>query len=217
MRIKNSQQDIIIELSSNIKNVGLKISGGADSAIVGYILSKYVVTERPDIKIVPITVQQTKKYNIIFAKRIIEFYKKEFGDIFLDHYTDISFKTDFCTVQEKLMKHLYERNIINFHFTGLSLNPPAGVIESITNYAGLIEPPDRVRTGTLKPTYGMKHCSPLINIDKKGISELYRDLNLLDTLFPLTRSCSADTDDFSRHCGLCWFCAERFWAFNRYD
>ena len=219
MLIKNSQQDIEINLPPTIKKVGLKISGGADSAIVGYMLSKYVATERPDIKIIPITVQQIgKNYQLIFAKRIIEFYKTEFGDIFLEHYTDISFEEDtYCTVQEKLIKHLYTENIIDFHFTGLSLNPPADVIESMINYTGWAEPADRVRTGKLKSIYEKTSCSLLINIDKKGIAELYRDLNVLDTLFPLTRSCSMFTDNFSSYCKICWHCAERLYGFGSYD
>jgi 7-cyano-7-deazaguanine synthase in queuosine biosynthesis len=219
MLIKNSQQNIEINLPSHVKKVGLKISGGADSAIVGYMLSKYVVTERPDIKIIPITVQQVgKNYQLIYAKKIIEFYKKEFGDIFSEHYTDISFEEKtYVTTQEKLMAHLYTENIIDAHFTGLSLNPPADIITSMMTYTGWSEPTDRVRTGKLKPIYEKTGCSPLINIDKKGIAELYQDLSVLDTLFPLTRSCSAFTDDFSQHCEKCWHCAERFYGFSRYD
>ena len=40
MIFKNSQQDINIEEPIPIKTVSLKISGGADSAIVGYMMCK---------------------------------------------------------------------------------------------------------------------------------------------------------------------------------
>ncbi len=87
MLIKNSQQDIVIDLPADIKTVGLKISGGVDSAITGYILTKYIHEERPDIKIQPMTVNQVgKAYQIKFAKHIIEFYKKEFGNYFFRTY-----------------------------------------------------------------------------------------------------------------------------------
>jgi 7-cyano-7-deazaguanine synthase in queuosine biosynthesis len=216
MLIKNSQQNIEISLPLHVKKVGLKISGGADSAIVGYMLSKYVATERPDIKIIPITVQQVgKNFQLTFAKKIIEFYKKEFGDIFSEHYTDISFEAEtYDTTQEKLMAYLYTENIIDVHFNGLSLNPSADIITSMMTYTGWSEPADRIRTGKLKPIYEKTRCSPLINIDKKGIAELYQNLSVLDTLFPLTRSCSAFTDDFSQHCEKCWHCTERFYGFG---
>ena len=54
-----------------------------------------------------------------------------------------------------------------------------------------------------------------INIDKKGVAELYDYFGLMDTLFPLTRSCEDWTDDFSAHCGKCWFCLERLWGFGK--
>ena len=43
MIIKNSQQDIVIDTTK--KRIGVKISGGADSAIVMYMVSKYVAEE----------------------------------------------------------------------------------------------------------------------------------------------------------------------------
>ena len=219
MLINNSQQDIEISLPAHIKKVGLKISGGADSAIVGYMLSKYVVTKRPDIKIIPITVQQIgKNYQLIYAKKIIEFYKTEFGDIFLEHYTDISFEKDtYIATQEKLMKHLYTENIIDFHFIGLTSNPPLDSIPESIYSSRQTAPPDRNRTKNLKPIYNGTRCAPLINIDKKGVAELYQTLGVIDTLFPLTRSCEILTDNFSKHCERCWFCAERFYGFGRYE
>ena len=218
MLIKNSQQNILLDLPSNVNNVGLRLSGGTDSAIVGYILSKYIIEERPDIKIVPITIVQVgKAYQLIFAKRIVEFYKKEFGDIFLDHYSAVSNdKTQYSLSQTALQKSLYKKNIINFHFTGITLNPPAGVIPESTHSPGWTEPEDRIRTGNLKPTYDKNRCSPLVNIDKKGVAELYHTLGVINTLFPLTRSCEKQTEDFSKHCEQCWFCAERFYGFGRY-
>jgi 7-cyano-7-deazaguanine synthase in queuosine biosynthesis len=219
MLIENSQQNIEINLPRYVKRVGLKISGGADSAIVGYMLSKYVVTERPDIKIIPITVQQVgKNYQLIFAKNVIEFYKKEFGNIFLEHVTDISLtKETYAITQEKLLSHLYEKKRINFHFSGLTLNPPPELIQTTKNDSYFIAPLDRIRTDTFKLVYAGTRCIPLINIDKKGVAELYNTLGLMDTLFPLTRSCEKFTDNFLKHCEECWHCAERFYGFGRYE
>ena len=45
MIIKNSQQDIHIVEDESTTTLGYKVSGGADSAIVGYMLSKFVVEE----------------------------------------------------------------------------------------------------------------------------------------------------------------------------
>jgi hypothetical protein len=215
MLIKNSQQDIVIDLPADVKTVGLKISGGVDSAITGYILTKYIHEERPDIKIQPMTVNQVgKAYQIKFAKHIIEFYKKEFGNYFLEHITGISKveETDYIAEQDKLMTELYKNKIIQVHFIGLTKNPPPGLLQA--NYG--IEPPDRIRQDELHPVKSYRSYRPLVNIDKKGVAELYDILGVRDTLFPLTRSCSAYTEDFTYHCGQCWFCAERFYGFKKY-
>ena len=70
MIFKNSQQDVLIEEPQEVKVVGLKISGGADSAIVGYMLGKYVAEERPDIKIIPMTtIHPAKPFQEIYSKK----------------------------------------------------------------------------------------------------------------------------------------------------
>ena len=58
--------------------------------------------------------------------------------------------------------------------------------------------------------------SPFVNKDKKTIFQIYQDLNLLETLFPLTRSCETTRlKNFRGHCGECWWCKERMWGFGR--
>ena len=49
---------------------------------------------------------------------------------------------------------------------------------------------------------------------KKDIANLYIEHNLLEKLFPITTSCES-LDNVTEHCGECWWCKERQWAFNR--
>jgi hypothetical protein len=58
--------------------------------------------------------------------------------------------------------------------------------------------------------------SPLTNVNKKKVFEMYQSLEILDTIYPITRSCESLTLT-QGHCGVCWWCEERFWAFNRYS
>jgi len=218
MLIENSQQDIIIDLPQEVTTVGLKISGGADSSITGYMLSKYVKEERPDIKIIPVTIDQVgKAFQVKFAKRIIKYFKQEFGDIFLNHVTGISNDemAEYASTQQEIMDRLYDENKIQKHFVGLTKNPDPKDIKGIED--GCYEPPDRIRQTELKSTVAGNCYRPFINIDKKGVAEVYNKLGLMDTLFPLTRSCEEYTDNFDSHCGKCWFCAERFYGFGRLD
>jgi Queuosine biosynthesis protein QueC len=55
--------------------------------------------------------------------------------------------------------------------------------------------------------------NPMINHTKQGIATLYKTLNVEKDLFPVTRSCEDDSN-ISGHCGNCWWCKERLWAFG---
>ena len=54
---------------------------------------------------------------------------------------------------------------------------------------------------------------PLFNDNKKDIAKLYNALSVRDNLLPVTRSCEND-DHIQSHCGNCWWCHERIWAFG---
>ena len=67
---------------------------------------------------------------------------------------------------------------------------------------------------------------PFINEDKRYVANLYKQYNLLETLFPLTASCiaqkgevlsSGKVHDFSEPCRECFWCNEKHWAFGMYD
>jgi hypothetical protein len=214
MIIKNSQQDIMIDLDRDVARVGIKMSGGADSSLLAYILAMYVSKERPDIQVIPITVVHTKKpYQLLYAKRVIDFIENVFGKIFSDHLTDTCDSTStYSSTQDNLMVKAYNENIIDVHFFGGNALPPMDVVRSFKDELTV---PEREKTSIPHPTKYLTSYRPFINIDKRGIAETYQTLNLIDTLYPITRSCEAYTHDFSQHCGECWWCEERLWGFGK--
>lgn len=70
----------------------------------------------------------------------------------------------------------------------------------------------------VRPVYspGGKFHFPFFNIHKQDIRDIYLELGIRDTLFPLTRSCDSLTL-LEGHCGDCWACEERFWGFGSYS
>ena len=62
----------------------------------------------------------------------------------------------------------------------------------------------------------IKKLSPLkiFNFDKKELAQIYKEYDLLDTLFPVTRSCEG-WQNITGHCGKCWWCEERMWGFGK--
>lgn len=220
MFIKNSQQDIDFKIDPQFNKVGIKISGGADSAIICYMLSKYKATERPEITIHPITaVNILKPYQLIFSKKVIEFCEKEFDIKFSEHlYCDpVMEGPELQAAQDRLLNDAFDSGVIDCHVSGINCNPPIEVcnsfIEAIVDERAF----ERDRTDELKSVMpGYRSYRPFANLDKKGIKELYDHFNLMDTLFPITKSCEAKTYDWSTpHCGTCWWCHERYWGFGR--
>jgi hypothetical protein len=228
MIIKNSQQDVNIEEPIHVKKVSRKISGGADSAIVGYMLSKYVAEERPDIKIFPLTTNHPKKpYQGVYASRIINFYKEIFGEhIFGKHYINtvdvMDTNEDYINAQTTNMEKAYKNEKIQRNYSGITSNPPLDIIDTFRKPNGkLIKGPVDDRNGKDFPVYKNYSWKHLANIDKKGVAELYETLGVMETLFPLTRSCEAYAHEshynIDKHCEKCWFCMERFWGFDHYE
>lgn len=237
MIINTTQGNIEFNLPTTIKNVGIRLSGGCDSAIIGYLLAKYVKEERPDISLVAISLDVNQKsFQILFAKKVIEFIENEFNIKFKAHHTGwIEDQAASGNDQVALCDDLLNRKEIDCYYTGLTRNPPMEEMKlftsivnglDITNNSGLTI---RTHAGD-KPTAG-GHCYfPLINIDKRGVAELYEIFGLTDRLFPLTRSCefiaAGPSQDptyltykrFESHCeDHCWQCNERFWGFGRYE
>ena len=64
-----------------------------------------------------------------------------------------------------------------------------------------------------------------MQVDKRMIAHLYKHFNVLEELLPHTRSCEWH-EGFENngvivpnpkdgHCGECWWCRERKWAFGK--
>lgn len=214
-----SQQQIELVVPPSIKKIGIKISGGADSALVCYMFSLLKRFEHPEIELIPITcIASSKPYQEIFSKRILSAICDRIGIDFGPHYLTTAVTgtrevgtPDYIVKQTQLVDDLFERTIIEGLASGITANPPSG---AVSEYGGPID--DRTKIpGQLKPVFNVRSWVPLINIDKSGVSEFYSDLDLMAWLFPLTRSCEKHTHDFSHHCGECWFCKERLWGFSR--
>jgi hypothetical protein len=57
---------------------------------------------------------------------------------------------------------------------------------------------------------------PLFNHNKKDVASLYRLLQVEKELLPVTRSCENDHHTMS-HCKQCWWCYERKWGFGYFE
>lgn len=217
LTVVTSQGNVTIDPPSS--RVGVKLSGGADSSIIAYMLALYKKQYR-DIDLIAITaVNAAKPWQDFFARRVVDFIERDLGVKFADHVipdqrADPNAYTQF---QEEMMKSLYAAGTVDCHYNGINLNPPVN-LDTLGKFTYAKE---RDPDGTVKQTVNKKgnKFAPLANIDKRGVAEIYRQYGLMDSLFPLTRSCEnafvAYTDP---HCASeCWWCLERQWGFGRLE
>lgn len=241
LSVQTSQGEVVIDLPDSYKNVGIKMSGGADSSIIAYMLFKLVKEQRPDITLHAITMNHPEKaFQVPFAKQVIEWLENHFGIKIGSHSVSLgTMYGDYSDDQEILMHQAYKLYDLDCHFLGVTCNPfdyqthPTLVekwkfrdIERDNSFSptqkGLVSDGNAYQP-TAKIVYLMPDNAnqpvdsirPFHSVDKKAVAEIYQHFRLMDTLFPLTRSCEKETTDFSQHCGKCWWCGEREYGFGR--
>lgn len=222
MIVPTTQGDVIIDVANfgtlplleTVNNVGIRLSGGADSAILAYMLAIYKRDYRPHLKLHPVTcVNPTKPYQEIFAKQVMAKITELTGVEFDEHHVEYLKGIDYREEQGIFSTRLYSENKLDVQYMGETMNPPLEV-EADWDIDGAGR--DKSRDGIGTTHVPVTKYRPFRNINKKAVAELYEYFGVLETLFPLTRSCEIHTLDFSKHCDRCWFCFERKWGFGRY-
>lgn len=197
---------------------GICVSGGADSSILLYILLKnsidplYIFTLAKDLNgrataitsanVIEKCIQLSNNSNVIHHV----YYKPT-----QDNSQLFSVPTEF-----------YNKDIIKGFYTGLTKNPPKDIGDSFCG-ADLNTEHNSRNPLIVKDTEHTTICglnakvfTPFINIDKRRIADMYKELWLMDNLYPLTRSCEVvDRLQYYDHCGICWWCKERIWGFGK--
>ena len=77
---------------------------------------------------------------------------------------------------------------------------------------------DRGNTQKLSDYKGQKLISVQPLKDKLDTAAAYRYYDVVDSLYPITYSCESDYKirlNNLKHCGKCFFCLERWYAFGR--
>jgi len=192
-------------------NAGIMLSGGADSAVLFYILMKYSKTP---IKVYTLASAEKFRANIDVTKRLIDYCMREFDVKQLVHHIQyepaqteqVLFRDAVKDVTEQKIKVLY---------TAITKCPPREVTDGFKEKNTVAEERDPSKQ---HPEYifARKIYRPFYNLDKADIKNLYDELGILDTVFPLSRSCESLEID-TGHCGKCWWCEERQWAFGRLE
>jgi hypothetical protein len=214
-------QKMSFHIPDDISKLCINLSGGADSAMLGYMTIKYCEQYIPDAEIHIITCANQPKgwYNAKFSSNVIDrLLQITKTNMIKSHYTyfaDDQRRTDLNIVEFK-MAHL---GTANFFIHGTTQNPP---LTEENLLEGRFKPRDAGHNRfILRDRINNWRYMPLMYVDKRMVAYLYNHFEMMELLLPYTRSC----EQASRHnhdtpvwmvseCGECWWCREREWAFR---
>lgn len=206
--------------------LGIWLSGGADSSLLCYLLAKHIKENNLDFKLQPVTV--LKREGDTAHINVLNFIKQDLNceDLFLDIIvhkptTKQEYDDSFSNLRDS---HVMEGRY-NYIYSGINQSPDIEAYSNgwkmtpeVQNIRGSMITKLKVLCGVIEldgVDYELGDIRPFVNLDKKEIANLYKENNLLDSLFPLTNSCGGH-GPANTHCEKCWNCRERFWAFGKF-
>lgn len=197
----------IIEVPNS--RIGIFLSGGADSALLLYILLKF--TTRP-IRVYTIANLERHGLQSVVASNILNTCVQLTNNSSIRH--NIWYTTSFTQeyINQKLAEPV-ETNEVDCIFTGTTALPNRIDYTKFIHKADNYSEKERDSRIIKKTVYNNDRLRvPFLNYDKKDVSSMYKHLGIVDSIFPLTRSCFIEREN---HCGSCFWCEERMWAFGK--
>jgi len=223
-------------------NIAISLSGGADSALLAYMVCDLVKDHNISIHIINhVRCWKTKPWQQYDADRVYRWLLRRFHQItFKRHINFIAPELEYGNIGPSLVdeygKQVSGDNIeirafaeyvcfnedIDAYFNGVTRNPKG------VDLGGMAErnidlTPDN------KHLLEMNHMGKMVYhpfrfIDKSEIIKKYKELNIIE-LFELTRSCegvfnsvnyeSYTPGQYVPLCGKCFWCKEREWAIEQ--
>jgi len=212
-------------------NLGAYVSGGADSALMLYILMSNI---KQPLHIFSTANGKSNYREPINALKVINKIINMTGFDpnhvrFYTHYT--KHKTTDNVMLPEFMQNI-NVDIVYFGFTRppphdaildfdtVNVAAQGGVDHGLmldTFYDNLSDIPSHFFQNKefSYPKLPQSYSVPFININKQKIAALYRELGIED-LYKITRSCESTVIN-DQHCGSCWWCKERIWGFGYLD
>jgi len=227
-RYSNSTINIPLDAAQH-KGIGIRLSGGADSAILFAMLCETIISNGDESfsTIYPLTMNYTPKpFNVDYSKRVIKFIKECYPTVNIadtTYYTSNGPESDYADAQKRCEVQMYKDGIITIIFGGVTQNPPIDDIE----YKEILESMDesnerdyardatRINRELFIGYTGLLHANPFIAMHKRDVNNMYELLSLKNSLLPITRSCES-FKNFDTPCKECWWCKERLWGFGTY-
>ena len=218
-------------LNEEWSKIGISLSGGADSALLAYLILKE--TDAEIYFTTQIRMWKTRPWQRYIAQDVVQWFRERFPNR-INH------------IEGFIPPEMEEPNTTEITDEYGKLKPGNRIILRAHNewiihtykldawYAGVTKNPEDVPGGLPERDEGvlplhMKHmgidiCHPFVYTKKDWIIQQYYDHKILD-LLSITRSCEGEFDnlDYTTYiprqevpeCGDCFWCKEREWAIEK--
>jgi hypothetical protein len=190
--------------------IGISLSGGTDSSLLLYLLmSKH----RGQIHAFTMANDVKRRASSRYAQSVIERCMDLTDNRDVTHHVWYRQAYDVDDLH-RTQKGYHLMGLFGLRYAAITADPPQEVTSLFESksFESFERDPTVIRP--LYYRYGMETHVPFTNIDKLKIAGIYHHLGLMDSLFPVTRSCES-TEIAEGHCGRCWWCEERAWGFGR--
>lgn len=215
--IKNLVPQDVLDLIKKQKYIGLRLSGGSDSAMLCYIFLRYF----PEVKIVPITFyNKLRPCAEISVQNILNKLKEMFPDNnlmasevgYFDTSGWVKFNPDGTkntnpkdTLQRKFVLELTDKHQgdLCFILSGETMNPPVDDQKNMQMEQYFMKsrnlPTDSLLLTGVYNQITRYEFRPFRNFTKKQIAEFYKHFDLMDSLFSITETCESVTDQYKKY------------------
>jgi 7-cyano-7-deazaguanine synthase in queuosine biosynthesis len=191
--------------------IGISFSGGVDSSLLVYLVLNQIKDEPVHLFTLSIVGRNLSQHKI--TSDVLNKICQLTNNYNIIQHVSIcnNDATAAANMQVLPRKMLYEQQSIKSMLYGDNANPPADCgIENFEKFKMFNENfRSPLYTRSMRLAYPGQFC-PLTNLNKQDIVKIYCEQGIIDTVFPLTKSCSSDYG--SNPCGTCWFCGERSWG-----
>lgn len=232
---------VAIPFDTKWRNIAVSVSGGADSALLTYLLCDIIQKNNLDTSVHIIShvrcwkTRPWQKHNSldVYTMLIKMFPKVRFvrhenfippdfewgskGPTIIDEYGQLN-SGDIIEIRA-FAEYIGDKENIDAYFNAVTKNPDI-VIEGAMAKRN-VEPTVENLSKMITVHMDRVSCHPFRFIDKSWIYKQYKDRNILD-LYNVTRSCEGEFEDITYKnytpgqyvpvCGKCFWCAERAWA-----
>jgi hypothetical protein len=233
---------IDIPFEPSWKNIAISLSGGADSALLAYIVCQKAKEHNVTIHIINhVRCWKTKPwqqhdadcvYNWLFQKFYHTTFKRhinfiapdlEYGNVGPNLTDEYGKKVSGDNIQQRAYaEFICNKYNVDAYYNAVTRNPRLAMFNGMKERD--IEPTDENKHLERMTHMGVEVLHPFRFIEKSEVVKKYQELDIID-LFEITRSCEGvfkdidytnyTTGQYVPVCGECFWCKEREWAIEQ--